>query len=269
MTDRVDANPTSEFVKDIPDSKFWDLSTRGWEQILNLVFPPACPLCHQFIKTEDSTEQSFCEQCREQAPESIQHPCQRCGAEVGAYVKTESGCAHCSKDRFAFEQVTSLMMYQGEARRLCKLCKEWNYQSLCHTLTRQLWQSREELIRSWNCDLIVPVPMHWGKRLFRNCHPAETIANTLSTQLKIPWRYCLRQTRSGTTQSQLSRTARIQNARELYAPLRRASVKGKSVLLVDDILTTGSTANVCAKALLNSGCSQVRVAVLARATGQT
>ncbi len=215
----------------------------------------------------------MCADCRSRLPEVSRDVCQICSAPVGPYVKTERGCQRCARERFAFERVISLGVYDGELRKLCLSGKHPSGQPLMRWLTEQLWQQRGDVLRSWQCELIIPVPMHWWDRVSRPVHPADTVAETLARSLGIPVsRHLLRLRRKLPKRSRLSPTERRKLPTGSYhcrgGWLFCRLLRGKIILLVDDVLTTGATAHACARALKSAGAQTVYVATLARGLGR-
>jgi ComF family protein len=112
--------------------------------------------------------------------------------------------------------------------------------------------------------LIVPVPLHWRRRWQRGYNQSETLARILADKLHLPSRpHLLRRIRNTPHQVQQSATARQDNVRGAFVARRRPELIGTIVLLVDDVLTTGSTVNEAAKALRTAGAAKVFVAVAA------
>jgi predicted amidophosphoribosyltransferase len=111
--------------------------------------------------------------------------------------------------------------------------------------------------------MVVPVPQHWRKRLRNPHHQADTLAETLAARMQIPCRFgAIRKVRHTIDQSSLPRFRRVTSLAGAFAP-RGRSLAGKRVLIVDDILTTGSTASEVARALKLGGAKDVAVAVIA------
>lgn len=136
-------------------------------------------------------------------------------------------------------------------------------------LSQLLWRQRGHLIESWKPDLIVPVPHHWWEQL-RQFHLvpfnlAEMLAKRTRKQLRLD---ILCKTRRTEKQALLPVTRRRANLKGAFAVKGKADLNGASVLLVDDILTTGSTAHECAKTLKLAGAAEVYVAVIARASSR-
>jgi ComF family protein len=114
-------------------------------------------------------------------------------------------------------------------------------------------------------DLVVPVPLHWWRRWRRGYDQGAALARGLAGRLGLPCASCLCRTRHTPRQAEQTPSARRDNVRGAFRTSARAPVKGKSVLLVDDVMTTGSTATEAARALRDAGAARVVVAVLARA----
>ncbi|MBL4884771.1 MAG: ComF family protein [Planctomycetaceae bacterium] len=245
---------------------------------IDFLFPPECCYCGLAIPAESNSDRpalqssslpQLCKPCIQKLPTPADNPCLKCGATQGPYIPSEQGCVHCKGKKFAFASAVSLSVYENDLRKMSLFCKQNSGQRLTWYLTQCLWQCEQSQLESWQCDFVVHVPMHWVNRLTRHVHPAESIASCLAQQLKIPHLYkTLKQSRRVSKQSSLAPTKRRKNVQDLFHASRIHKLKDKTVLLVDDILTTGTTANECAKALKKAGAKQVYVAVLSRGTGQ-
>ena len=114
-------------------------------------------------------------------------------------------------------------------------------------------------------DLIVPVPLHPTKQRERGFNQAAVLAQALSKRTSLPVGKALRRVRYTKTQTAFDRAERMQNLRHAFCLRPRADVQGLRVLLVDDVLTTGSTLSECARVLKKAGASSVYAATAARA----
>ena len=112
-------------------------------------------------------------------------------------------------------------------------------------------------------QVIVPLPLHWRRRWTRGYNQSEAVARSLADELGLPLRLWLVRTKPTPQQQALSATARWENVRGAFRVGLGAPVRGVRILLVDDVLTTGTTADAAATALAAAGAAQVRVAVLA------
>jgi ComF family protein len=109
------------------------------------------------------------------------------------------------------------------------------------------------------------MPLHWWKRLQRGFNQSELLARDLSRRTGVPVLQAVRRRRKTAAQAGLTHAQRRKNVHGAFAVPRPDRVKGLSLLLVDDVLTTGSTVNACAKALKQAGAGRVCVLTLSRA----
>ncbi|HWA98252.1 MAG TPA: phosphoribosyltransferase family protein [Pirellulales bacterium] len=132
-----------------------------------------------------------------------------------------------------------------------------------------LLEHLEERLTMLKPDFVAPVPMHWLRRLRRTTNSPDLLAALIAQRLRCPWhpRSVVR-TRSTQPQNRLSPTERRRNVRGAFTANRSIDWADKRVLLVDDVLTTGSTCSEIAATLKKSGATVVNVVVVARAQGQ-
>ncbi len=250
----------------------------AFSHCVDFLFPPTCCYCGQSLPETvrcGTSEYSqvylpeLCESCISDFPAVTDNHCLKCGAVQGPHLPADEGCVHCQKSRFAFSGAVSLHLYEGVFRKMCRFCKQESGQKLAWYLAQRLWELEKERIKSWQCDFIVNVPMYWTRRLNRPVHPAESIATCLASNLNIPfWHRALKQIRKVPHQAKLAPSERRKNVAGIYRASRLHRFKGKNVLLVDDILTTGTTASECSKVLKKAGAKDVYVATVARGIGR-
>jgi predicted amidophosphoribosyltransferase len=118
-------------------------------------------------------------------------------------------------------------------------------------------------------DVVIPVPMHWRRRLARGSNHSRALAGLLAGNLDLPLGDDLVRTRYTPPQVNLPRTKRIEMVRGAFGLRSARAVEGARVLLVDDVTTTGATANESARTLLSGGASRVTLAVVAKAEPPT
>jgi ComF family protein len=130
-------------------------------------------------------------------------------------------------------------------------------------LATLLVERHRERMEAWDIDLVVPVPMHWLRRLARGTSSADLLARHIARGLGVSSRGLLWRTRATPTQNALPPEARAENVRGAFHATPVAA--GKRILLVDDVTTTGSTLDACRDALKAAGAESVYAAVIARA----
>ena len=239
---------------------------------VEFLYPPACAFCgsEELEPTTRAGRQPLlCSRCEEALAPAIPFSCGRCGAPVGPHLEASSGCVHCRGERFAFERVIRLGVYQGPLRAACLKAKRPSSESVATALGELLWQHQEVELAAVQPARIVAVPHHWTTRLRRGHNPAETVATVLSRRLRVPLdRHRLAKVRRTPPQTALTATERRRNLRGAFGERGWTLLSGERILLVDDILTTGSTAHEAAKVLRKAGAASVYVAVVARSVGR-
>jgi len=208
------------------------------------------PVCRTCLNTAQAfTPEFHCRRCR--TPFANRFP-----------LDQEGVCRLCRGGGNRFDAAYTFGSYDGTLRRLIHLLKYEGVESVAAPLGRHL---SEALPREQNFDWIVPVPMHWRRRLQRGFNHAEVLATELARRTGIPAERGLKRNRRTAPQAQLTGAARRRNLAGAFRVADRFEVKGKRILLVDDVFTTGSTANACASALKRAGAAHVSVLTVARA----
>jgi ComF family protein len=242
------------------------LNTVGREAaagLVQLLYPGCCHLCGTALAPHVD---SFCQPCRDKLSTDPLPACPRCAGTIGPHAAISNGCVNCRNESFAFESAVRLGPYDGVLRDTVIRLKHHAGAGLAE-LVGELWAKRDgDRFRSLAVEAVVPIPLHWLRRWRRGYNQSAALGRGLARRLQIPfhpsWLRRLRNTPDQTTQSP---TGRRENVRGAFAATRRANLKGRAVLLVDDVMTTGATAHEAARALRAAGATRVCVAVLARA----
>jgi ComF family protein len=234
---------------------------------LDLVYPPSCAFCRCAIESRESV--LLCPACRAEMME-CGRACARCGSTVVSDVRVDAshGCPRCKNERLHFHGVVRLGVYQGKLRAAVLRIKKQHERALAIALGEMLAKSNDARWAALQPDAVVPVPMHWTRKIWRGVNSPETIAERLARHLDIPLAsHLLARCRRTAPQASLSPSKRLANVRGAFRAARHADLPGARLLLVDDIMTTGATVNEAAKTLTRAGAAFVAVVVPARAEG--
>ena len=235
-----------------------------YHTILDLFYPRTCFHCN--CNLNDSSEAYLCHTCRDLIPYVKDTCCTRCGATQGPYatVKEEEGCSRCKGKKFHFDAVTPVTHFDGVARDLIHKFKYAKLRFLCRTLN-EIVTTRPGLKQIvQEVDVIVPVPLHWLKKFHRGFNQSELLSRGIQNHFPKPVSTKnLCRVRNTVSQTYLSKTKRQENVHNAFKVRRPGLFAGKSILLVDDVLTTGVTASECARKLKEAGAGRVHLFVLA------
>jgi ComF family protein len=236
-----------------------------WHGFADLVYPPRCLLC---LRPPRLGRDHFCETCSASLFHDPHTVCPRCSSNVGPYAGHDGRCGLCRNESFGFDAAVRLGLYEGVLQRAILRIKHASQEGLAELLGERWAQREREKFGALRIDAVVPVPLHWWRRLRRGYNQSAAVAWGLSSRLSLPLRgRWLWRKRNTASQKALSPPDRRENVRGAFAPGFRATPAGRHVLLVDDVMTTCATASEAAFALKRAGAGRVTVAVLARADG--
>jgi len=180
------------------------------------------------------------------------------------------GCATCRDRSLGFDTAIALGPYHGELRELCLLLKREQNAWLGYWLSNLLVDGRHDAITQVPPDTwIVPIPLHWWRRWYRGYNQAEALAQGLAQRLRLPVHQPLRRVIATERLAHKGRSERADVMHRVFRAWPGTQLAGRTVLLVDDILTTGATCGAAARALKQAGAGRVVAVVVARAERQT
>jgi ComF family protein len=229
--------------------------------LLHLVYPGVCAACTRPLGAESG---DFCPACRTALLDDPHSTCPRCASTLGPHLPPGDDCARCRGQSFAFERVLRLGPYEGVRRDVVLRMKHGHFEGLAEAVG-ELWATHAgDRLRAIGAGVVVPVPLHWRRRWRRGYNQSAVLARALASGLQIPcYEHWLRRVRATPFQTGVTPSARRDNVRGAFRAIAHAKLRAATVLLVDDVLTTGSTASEASRALRSAGASRVVVAVLA------
>src|SRR5216117_2526540 len=232
------------------------------EAAVSLLYPPVCTLCGGKTRAGEY----LCERCEAKATPIVAPFCQQCSEPFEGAIATAFTCANCAHRKIYFDAAVAAYRGRGIVRQIIHDFKYGRQIHLRHLVGRWLNSALDdERLRQSHFDVIVPVPLHPTRQRERGFNQAGLLAELLSAQTSIRCKPLLERTRYTTTQTALDRSERMENLHNAFRLRKNANVRGLRVLLVDDVLTTGSTLNECARILKRASAFSVHAATAARA----
>lgn len=230
--------------------------------VVSLFYPALCVVCSEPVEHGEQ----ICPGCFEKAPRIVAPFCAKCSEPFTGAIDQEFTCANCANRELEFDAAVSVYRSRGVVRLVIMQLKYQRHLSLRHPAARWLIDAmHDSRIRERKFDAIIPVPLHPARLRERGFNQATLLAAELGAAIGVPLRDDLERIRYTTTQTALDRSERMENLRDAFRLRREASVRDSRVLLVDDILTTGSTLSECARVLRKGGTREVYAVTAARA----
>ena len=243
----------------------WSNSTSSVQIALELLYPPVCAFCNRDME-EPSGAIRLCGTCYKQLTAAPGPLCRRCAQSVPELQDGAEDCSQCRGRKLHFDSTTALGRYEGELRAAVLRMKHAADEPLAIAIGRVMVDQHQRLLAERRWDAVVAVPMHWSRRAFRGTNSPEVIARCMARQLGAPAepRILIRRRRT-VPQGNLPRSKRLRNLRGAFRASKAYDLQGARLLLIDDVMTTGATANQCARTLKLAGAQRVDVLVVARA----
>jgi ComF family protein len=231
------------------------------------LFPRRCLTCDVFLPDQPNTY--LCPLCADQVARYSGPLCDACGKPFwtfgGSFVADGALCGLCRTHPPPFVAARSVGLYQGYLKSLVLVMKYRSSAQAAFALAGLLAEEYPSLFGQLVPDAVVPIPLHTERFLERELDQAVLMAREVARMMGWPLRRWLRRTRPTPPQSRLSRAGRRANVRNAFGLAPWARPVGLTLLLIDDILTTGATAREAARVLTRAGASAVYVYTAARA----
>ena len=223
---------------------------------MDIAFPRRCPACDEIVPFG----WMICPECRTEFKYVKPPRCLRCGKHM-EHLEAEY-CTDCRKGKHLYLRGRALYDYRSVATSLYRF-KYAGRQEYGKYYAREVENYLGEAIRCWNADVLVPVPIHYTRKHDRGYNQAEVLAKELGKLLEIPVDTRLIKRVKKTVPQKLLDDKQRQNNLKKAFKIGRNDVKWKSVIIVDDIYTTGSTIDACASVLLEIGIQKIYFIALA------
>lgn len=231
------------------------------QSVLDLIYPRGCAGCRRPV---ESAPQHICWDCRASFDIITDTFCERCGDPVDGMIEQSFQCSSCNRRRPHFERARSAARYRGPLKNALH---EFKY-NCAPGLRGDFVPLLEACVRTHfaqcSLDAVTFVPLFPRRERERTYNQARLLAGDLAGRLGLPAADCLCRVRPTPTQTDLTAAQRRRNVRGAFEARNPRWVEGRSLLLVDDVMTTGATVDQCAKVLMEAGAARVYVVTVAR-----
>jgi competence protein ComFC len=233
-------------------------------RLLDFVYPAGCQVC-QLPLTHG---RHLCKHCIDQL-KLIEPPyCAQCGECYDGQLAGHFVCPNCNALDVSYEFARAALHSEGHARDLIHEFKYLRKIYLADELARLIEFAFEDsrFLPYQENGILVPVPLFWRRQRKRQFNQSEQIAKHLSSRTGISYQPALTRIRNTETQTHFNRAKRLKNLKHAFSinPRHLAHIQDKPIILIDDVFTTGSTADECSRVLLEHGASRVAVLTVLR-----
>ncbi|MBN1545156.1 MAG: ComF family protein [Syntrophaceae bacterium] len=231
--------------------------------LVDLIFPPRCSACGKVLKEEPITP--FCEACRSDFDFCDGPLCPTCGTPFADRMVSDHPCGPCLLSPPPFDASRSVAAYRGVLQETIHRLKYGRDITLAESLGQTMADFSYPLFDIRNYEVIMPVPLHVRRLRERRFNQSLLMARTIAKRHRLKLDYLsLTRTRDTAPQVSFGRQQRELNVKGVFTVVDPKRVKGKRIVIVDDVLTTGSTTRECARSLKRSGAAAVAVLTLCR-----
>ncbi|MFA5411169.1 MAG: ComF family protein [Candidatus Omnitrophota bacterium] len=239
--------------------------TGFFQGLADLIYPKTCAACKKRLSDKSCVAGLICRECWGKIKRNLPPFCFRCGRHLEARNFSKNICPDCVKKALHFDRAFSPCRYEGVAKALIHELKYKNKDYLAEALSSLMIEFiREYRLPMDYLDFIVPVPLHKTRLREREFNQAEVLSKYIAAEFKkdlLPG--ALNRLRLTRTQTELAHHERFLNVKGSFSAAKGTEIKGKNILLIDDVLTTGATSSEAAYALKDAGAGVVFVLTLA------
>lgn len=226
--------------------------------LLDNIYPPTCVSCNQPINNKDA----LCHDCWSQITFIKKPTCGKCGVPY-PFDLFDEGCPACENEKFYFHNVISALKYDEITQKIIHDFKYHNRTIALNFITRLLAENLKDTIG--DIDIITCIPMHKNKLIKRGFNQATIISKRIAQHFNKPHiQDLLIKRNDNSSQSGLNKKERKLNVKGVFCMNNKHDVRGKSILIIDDVITTCATVNECALILKQKNAHKVFAASFAR-----
>jgi len=223
------------------------------EKVINLLYPRRCPVCSEIVTNEEGLVHM---QCRKLLKYVHDPTCLKCGKPIENPMKEY--CADCTRHNYTYHYGKALWIYNQASSQSIFAYKYKNKKEYAGFYSEELLKVHGKWIRDLKPDVLIPVPLNRKKLRTRGYNQAELIGSNISMALKIPMDTgLLIRNRLTAPQKELTPRERLKNLERAFSINKKNEKTYQRVLLIDDIYTTGSTVEACAKVLSANGSNEI------------
>ncbi len=233
-------------------------------KIEDIIYPRRCPVCDEVLRFGRG---KICAKCYHQLSYIHEPRCKKCGRSIRKF--EQEYCYDCSRKKHFFISGIALIDNVEAGKKSVYAIKYHNKREYVDFYTDEIVKRYSDEIRYWQPDILIPVPLHKKKMIKRGYNQAEVIAVSIGMKMGIKVdKKSLKRIVNTKPQKELNDIERRRNlANAFCVNINQKNVKGKSIILIDDIYTTGSTIDECAKVLLKAGAKKVHFITLSIGIG--
>lgn len=219
-------------------------------KIFDFFLPRICPSCNNKLNSSEEIVCDYCFSRLKLTPESL--------------IKTEYENKFASKNFIKDFHPIFIFEIGNEIQHIIHSLKYKKQFRIGIYLGKIIANQLNQKLIDWNIELVIPIPLHKLKKAERGYNQSEFIAKGIYERTKIPYsRKVIHRKKLTETQTHLSALERQQNVKDAFKVVNKKLIEGKNILLVDDVITTGSTISECAKVLLREGAKKIFAASVA------
>jgi len=236
-------------------------------KLLDFLFIPngRCPICYRVIFFSDDF---ICHDCSRKLEVVKGKRCKKCGKEISEVMNY---CSDCIANEYHYEKGYSLYNYKGSIKKIISDIKFYNCPDLAVYMGRGLGLSLQHCDWIDEIDVLIPVPLHENRKRLRGYNQSEKISWGIISSF-VEWEShprmiletrCLLREKDTPHQIELKKEERFVNVKKAFGVVNQEMIKDQTILLVDDVYTTGATIEACSETLIKGGAKKVYFATLA------